>query len=81
MGILNSLDYSNTLTLSPASQMLYSNVHNASILSSAQANSCTPSGWPGTCALVLLYPKLRVIPGGESLLVSNKGTIVVQISD
>lgn len=32
---------------------------------------------PGTCAPVFLYPKLRVIPGVESLLVSNKGPIVV----
>lgn len=77
MGILNSLDYRNTLTLSPASQMLYSNVHNASNLSSAQVNCCIPSGLPGTCAPVFLYPKLRVIPGVESLLVSNKGPIVV----
>lgn len=67
VGILDSKDCNNTITLNTTTQPLCPNIHNASILCGTQVYHCLPASWSGTCTLVFLFPKLGVIPGEEPL--------------
>lgn len=67
VGILDSKDCNNTITLNTTTQPLCPNIHNASIFCGTQVYHCLPASWSGTCTLVFLFPKLGVIPGEEPL--------------
>lgn len=69
MGTLGSADCNTTGTLSTASPLLGPNSSNASLLCGPQVYRCLPIRWLGTCALLFPFPKVRVVPGEEPLLI------------